>query len=111
MFLLSPKVLKGRVPIGTKSSYPAQKFLLGVFLLGPKVPIGLTDEFIGLKNSSQSAQFWFLLGVFLLGAPPVAQLKSTYLRTFTWVGLPLERFERNFKTKDEINAKVRDKLR
>ena len=35
------------------------------------VPIGLTDEFIGLKNSSQSAQFWFLLGAFLLGAPPV----------------------------------------
>ena len=76
MFLLGPKVLKGRVPIETKSSYPAQKFLLGVFLLGPKVPkgrvpIGLTDEFIGLKNSSQSTQFWFLLGAFLLGAPPV----------------------------------------
>ena len=78
MFLLGPKVLKGRVPIGTKSSYPAQKFLLGVFLLGPKVPkgrvpTGLTDEFIGLKNSSQSAQFWFLLGAFLLGAPPVCK--------------------------------------
>ena len=45
------------VPIGSKSSYPVQKFLLGAFLLGPKVPIGrvpigLTDEFIGLKNSS-----------------------------------------------------------
>ena len=82
MFLLGPKVLKGRVPIGTKSSYSAQKFLLGVFLLGPKVPIervpiGLTDEFIGLKNSSQSAQFWFLLGAFLSGAPPV----------FTWKAL------------------------
>ena len=64
------------VPIGSKSSYPVQKFLLGAFLLGPKVPIGhvpigLTDEFIGLKNSSQSAQFWFLLGAFLLGSPPV----------------------------------------
>ena len=77
MFLMGPKVLKGRVPIGTKSSYSAQKFLLGVFLSGPKVPIGrvpigLTDEFIGLKNSSQSAQFWFLLGAFLLGSPPVS---------------------------------------
>ena len=64
------------VPIGSKSSYPVQKFLLGAFLLGPKVPIGrvpigLTDEFIGLKNSSQSARFWFLLGAFLLGSPPV----------------------------------------
>ena len=64
------------VPIGSKSSYPVQKFLLGAFLLGPKVPIGrvpigLTDEFIGLKNSSQSARFWFLFGAFLLGAPPV----------------------------------------
>ena len=64
------------VPIGSKSSYPVQKFLLGAFLLGPKVPIGhvpigLTDEFIGLKNSSQSARFWFLLGAFLLGTPPV----------------------------------------
>ena len=59
------------VPIGSKSSYPVQTFLLGAFLLGPKipighVPIGLTDEFIGLKNSSESAQFWFLLGTFLL---------------------------------------------
>ena len=64
------------VPIGSKSSYPVQKFLLGAFLLGPKVPIGrvpigLTNEFIGLKNTSQSAQFWFLLGAFLLGSPPV----------------------------------------
>ena len=64
------------VPIGSKSSYPVQKFLLGAFLLGPKVPIGhvpigLTDEFIGLKNSSQLARFWFLLGAFLSGAPPV----------------------------------------
>ena len=67
------------VPIGSKSSYPVQKFLLGAFLLGPKVPIGrvpigLTDEFIGLKNSSQSARFWFLLGAFLLGSPPVPDL-------------------------------------
>ena len=64
------------VPIGSKSSYPVQKFLFGAFLLSPKVPIGrvpigLADEFIGLKNSSQSAQFWFLLGAFLLGSPPV----------------------------------------
>ena len=69
------------VPIGSKSSYPVQKFLLGAFLLGPKVPIGrvpigLTDEFIGLKNSSQSARFWFLLGAFLLGSPPVYMVMS-----------------------------------
>ena len=47
-----------------------------MFLLGPKVPIGrvpigLADEFIGLKNSSQSARFWFIFGAFLLGTPPV----------------------------------------
>ena len=71
------------VPIGSKSSYPVQKFLLGAFLLGPKVPIGrvpigLTDEFIGLKNSSQSARFWFLLGAFLLGSPPVATKQLSY---------------------------------
>ena len=31
-----------------------------------KYEILFTDEFIGLKNSSESAQFWFLLGTFLL---------------------------------------------
>ena len=81
------------VPIGSKSSYPVQKFLLGAFLLGPKVPIGhvpigLTDEFIGLKNSSQSARFWFLLGAFLLGSPPVVLFsqdwKKIVLKTSRW---------------------------
>ena len=76
MFLIGPKVLKGRVSIEIKSPYPAQKFLLGAFLFRQKVPkgrvpIGLTDEFLGLENSNQSAQFWFLLGAFLLGTFPV----------------------------------------
>ena len=101
MFLLGPEVLKERDPIGTKSSYPVQKFLLGVFLLGPKVPkgrvpIGLTDEFIGLKNSSQSAQVWFLLGAFLLGASPV------FKKFFTDAVLQFTRCLNNFTITFEL---------
>ena len=57
-----------------------------MFLLGPKISIMLTDEFIGLKNSSESAQFWFLLGTFLLPisywAHPVYDRKNSASKFF-----------------------------
>ena len=43
------------VPIGSKSSYPVQKFLLGAFLLGS--PTNLLDSKI-VANQRDSGSYW-----------------------------------------------------
>ena len=75
MFLFRRKVLIPSKSSDAARSYCTQKFLKCLKVLIVRVLIAHTVEFIGLKNTSQSGRFWFLLCVFILRTPPVFSRK------------------------------------